>query len=120
MGMRALGNKIYTTLTTYAIFTNSNSIIGILPNFIIFYHGVTAPRDQGLPIIEGSRSYSDTTHAVTTPLDELSARRYDLYMTDNTQHSQQTEVCCECCVSMSPVGFEPTIPARERPPGSAT
>jgi hypothetical protein len=30
---------------------------------------------------------------------------------DNTQHSQQT--------SMSPVGFEPTIPASERPPTHA-
>jgi hypothetical protein len=40
-----------------------------------------------------------------TPLDEWSARRWDLYLT-NTKHSQQT--------SMPPVGFEPTISAVER------
>jgi hypothetical protein len=40
-----------------------------------------------------------------TPLDEWSARRRDLYLT-NTQHSQQT--------SMPAAGFEPAIPAGER------
>jgi hypothetical protein len=40
-----------------------------------------------------------------TPLDEWSARRRDLYLT-NTQHSQQT--------SMPPARFEPAIPAGER------
>ena len=42
-----------------------------------------------------------------TPLDEWSARRRDLYLT--TQHLQQTDT------SMSPTGFEPAIPASERP-----
>jgi len=42
-----------------------------------------------------------------TPLDKWSARRRDLYLTThNTQHKQ---------TSMPPAGFEPTIPARERP-----
>jgi hypothetical protein len=43
-----------------------------------------------------------------TPLHEWSARRRDLSLPDNTQHSQQTK-------SMSPVGFEPTTPTGERP-----
>ena len=41
-----------------------------------------------------------------TPLDEWSARRWDLYLT--IQHSQQTDI-------HAPVGFEPTISAGERP-----
>ena len=42
-----------------------------------------------------------------TPLDEWSARRRDLYLTAHNTHNRQT--------SMSPVGFEPTISAGERP-----
>ena len=42
-----------------------------------------------------------------TPLDELSARRRDLYLTTHNSHNRQT--------SMPPMGFEPTISAGERP-----
>jgi len=42
-----------------------------------------------------------------TPLDEWSARRRDLYLTTHNIHNRQT--------SMPPAGFEPTIPAGERP-----
>jgi len=42
-----------------------------------------------------------------TPLDEWSARRIDLYLTTHNTHNRQT--------SMSPTGFEPMIPASERP-----
>jgi hypothetical protein len=42
-----------------------------------------------------------------TPLEEGWARRRDLYLTTQTLYNRQT--------SMSPVGFEPTIPARARP-----
>ena len=42
-----------------------------------------------------------------TPLDEWSARRKDLYITTHNTHNRLT--------SMSPVGFEPTISAGERP-----
>ena len=42
-----------------------------------------------------------------TPLDEWSARRRDLYLTTHNTHKRQT--------SMPPAGFEPTIPAGERP-----
>ena len=43
----------------------------------------------------------------STPLDEWSARRRDLYITIHNTHNRQT--------SMLPVGFEPTISAGERP-----
>jgi hypothetical protein len=51
-----------------------------------------------------------------TPLDELSARRRDIYLTTHNTHKRQT--------SIPPAGFEPTIPASElpqtaRPLGSA-
>ena len=42
-----------------------------------------------------------------TPLDELSVRRRDLYLTTHNTHNRQT--------SMPPVGFEPTVSAGERP-----
>jgi hypothetical protein len=42
-----------------------------------------------------------------TPLDEGSARRRDFYL-HNTQHSQEKNI-------YSPAGFEPAIPASERP-----
>jgi hypothetical protein len=42
-----------------------------------------------------------------TPLDEWSARRRDLYLTTHNTHTRQP--------FMLPAGFEPTIPASERP-----
>jgi len=42
-----------------------------------------------------------------TPLDEGSARRRDLHQTTHNNHNRKT--------SMSMTGFEPTIPASERP-----
>ena len=42
-----------------------------------------------------------------TSLNKLAARRRDLYLTIHNIHKRQT--------SMSPAGFEPTIPASERP-----
>ena len=42
-----------------------------------------------------------------TPLDEWSARRRDLYLTTHNTHNRQ--------ISVSQVGFEPTISASERP-----
>ena len=42
-----------------------------------------------------------------TPLDELSARHRDLYLTTHDTHNRQ--------ISMPPVGFEPKISAGEWP-----
>ena len=46
-----------------------------------------------------------------TPLDEWSARRRDLYLTTHYNNRRQTY--------LHPAGFEPTIPACQRPLGSA-
>ena len=60
-----------------------------------------------------SSSFRSTAHTQrritvgTTPLDKWSARRRDLYMTTHNTHNRQT--------SMPLAGFEPTIPASERP-----
>jgi len=47
------------------------------------------------------------TTVCRTPLEERSARRRNLYLTTHNTRNRQT--------SMPPVGFEPTIPAIERP-----
>jgi len=54
--------------------------------------------------------FLDHTRRITvgrTAMDEWSARRRDLYLTTHNTHKRQT--------TMHPVGFEPTISARERP-----
>ena len=63
---------------------------------------------QGLLSIEASRSHFFRHITLgRTSLDESSARRIDLYLTTHNTHKRQT--------SMPPAGFEPTIPASERP-----
>ena len=58
-----------------------------------------------------SMRFLDHTQRRTTvgrsPLDEWSARRRDLYLTTHNTHNRH--------LSMPPAGFEPTIPAGERP-----
>jgi hypothetical protein len=49
----------------------------------------------------------DTYILAKDPLDERSAQRRDLYLTTHNTHKRQT--------SIPPVGFEPAIPASERP-----
>jgi hypothetical protein len=55
-------------------------------------------------------SQSHTTFG-STPLEEGSARRRDLYLTTQNTHKRQ--------ISMPPAEFEPTIPASERPKAHA-
>ena len=50
---------------------------------------------------------SDTHTHGGPPLGEWSAHRRDLYLTTHNTHNRQTP--------MPPVGFEPTIPASDRP-----
>jgi hypothetical protein len=67
-------------------------------------HGARAPSGPGPPHY---RCFTITLRHITfgrTPLDEWSARRRDLYL---TTHNRQT--------SMPSAGFEPAIPASERP-----
>jgi hypothetical protein len=64
--------------------------------------------DQGLLIVE--RGLMITLRHTTigrSPLDEWSARRRDLYLTIYNTHKRQTSMPLE--------GFDPTIPASERP-----
>jgi hypothetical protein len=59
--------------------------------FSSFYHGATTPVDQGLLIIEDSRSHSFRHTAIgRTPLEEWSARRRDLYLTTHNTHKSHT------------------------------
>jgi hypothetical protein len=62
---------------------------------------------HGLPFW-ASRSHSEThTHTLgKIPLDELSARHRDLYLTTHNTHMRQTFI--------TPAGFEPSIPVSER------
>jgi hypothetical protein len=62
---------------------------------------------QGLLIIVASRSHSHITTLSRTPQNEWSARRRDIYLATHNTHKRQT--------SIHPEGFEPTIPASERP-----
>jgi hypothetical protein len=63
---------------------------------------------QGLFITEASRSHSFRhTTLSRISLDEWSARRRDLYLTKHNTHKR--------LISMPPLGFEPAIPASERP-----
>ena len=81
----------------------------ILPLF--FYHGATAPSEPGSPHCRGFMITLRRTTFGRSPLDEWSARRRDLYLTTNNTHKRQT--------TMPPRGFEPTIPASERPQTNA-
>jgi hypothetical protein len=62
--------------------------------------------DQGLLIIEASRSHTHTT-LTRTARDEWSAPHRNLYLTKHNTHNRQT--------AMLPAGFEPSIPVSQRP-----
>jgi len=71
-----------------------------------FYYGAIAPIGSRLH----NRGFTITLRHTTfgrTPLDEWTARRWDLYLTTHNTHKRQT--------SMPLVGFETTIPVNERP-----
>ena len=73
-----------------------------------FFHGTTALSGPGLLIIQASHSHSvRRTTLGRTSLDEWSDQCRDLYLTTHSTHKRQT--------SMPLAGFEPTIPANERP-----
>jgi hypothetical protein len=62
---------------------------------------------KGRLILEVPTSNTQTSKDGRTPLDERSARRTDLYLTTHNTHNRQ--------ISKLPAGFEPEIPASERP-----
>ena len=70
-------------------------------------HGATAPSRPGPPHYLGFAITLRRTTLGGTPLDNESARRRDLDLTTHDTHNRQ--------ISMPQVGFEPAIPASERP-----
>jgi len=82
-----------------------------IPSATIFksiFYGSTVPLNQALLIVEvsGAHLFRNTTFD-TTPLDEWSARRRDLYQTRHITHKRKTP--------MTPAGFELLTPTSERP-----
>ena len=89
--------------STHQTYLNdSNHMRNLVNN--IFFHVSKAPMGLDL-IVEVSRPHSirHTTFG-RTPLDEWSARRKELYLTTHNTDKRQTSA-----------GFEPAIPASERP-----
>ena len=83
--------------------------VAIIKMFSIFFlFGATAP--QWVRTSSFTRFINHTQRRTTvcrTPLDEWSARRRDLYLTTHNIHNRE--------IFMPLLGFEPTIPAGERP-----
>jgi hypothetical protein len=75
--------------------------------FKIIFNGATASSGPGPPHYWGFTITLTHTTLGRIPLVEWSARRRDLYLTTHNTHKRQT--------FMPPVGFEPKIPASERP-----
>jgi hypothetical protein len=71
-----------------------------------FSHGSTAPSGPGPPHCRGFMIILRYNSLGRAPLDELSARRRDLYLTTHITHNRQT--------SMPPAGSKPAIQASER------
>ena len=73
-----------------------------------FPHGATSPSGPGLLITEYSRSHSGRhTTLGRTPMDKWSVWFRDLHLTTHNTHDTET--------SMHTAGFEPAVPASERP-----
>ena len=97
---------VSTTITLLALWA-SWSVLGRNLTFF-FNYGATALVGQGLLTVQNSWSLSVGHPTLSkTPLDERSARRRDLCLTTHNTLKRQTPT--------PPVGFEPIIPAYERP-----
>ena len=72
-----------------------------------FSHGATAPRRPGPPSYQVFTITLSHTTLGRNPLGELSVLRRDLYLAKHNTRKWQA--------SIPPAGFEPTIPASERP-----
>ena len=72
-----------------------------------FFTRLNSCSGPGSPHYRGFMITLGHTTLGRTPLDEWSARRRDLYFTTHNIHNRET--------SMPPAGFEPKIPAGERP-----
>ena len=111
-GPTAAEMKLHLTHNSYQ---NIMKKLLILPFFLSYSDLLpTRCRCKGLLVHLITLTARTHTHG-RTPLDEGSARGRDLRVTTHNTHNRQT--------STPPAGFEPTMPARERPtarpPGSA-
>jgi hypothetical protein len=83
----------------------SNEELSMRSSFALvsFPHGTQPPVGHSLHILEVSRSHS-VRHTIfsRTPLDELSARRRNFYLTTHNSHNKQ--------ISIPAAGFQPAIP----------
>jgi hypothetical protein len=82
-----------------------------MPPQHLFSNGLTTPSRPRPPHYRGFTITLRHTTLGRTPLDEGSAGRRHLYLTTQENHKRQT--------SMAPAGFEPTIPASQRPQSHA-
>jgi hypothetical protein len=77
-------------------------------NYLLLFFGATAPQRARASSFTGFLDHTERRTTVgRTPLDEWSARRKNLYLKTHKTHKRKT--------SMPSVGFEPAIPATERP-----
>jgi hypothetical protein len=74
--------------------------------FFIFFHGSESPSKPGTGHYRGFTITLRYPTIGRTSLDEWSARRKDLHLTTQNNHKRQT--------SMTPAGFEPSIPASQQ------
>jgi len=85
-----------------------DKLITLLKGLVLFFLWRCGPkRTMASSLLRFLDHTQRRTTVGRTPLDELSARRRDLYLTAHNTYNRQT--------SMPPVGFEPTISAGERP-----
>jgi hypothetical protein len=103
------------TMVVHLINWGGYYYIPFLPNMFISFHnrfqvnshGSTALYGPRTPPCRGFETTLRRTTLGTTPLDEWSVRRRDLYLTTHNTHKRQT--------SLPPARLEHEIPASERP-----
>ena len=105
------GSNVFLRYLGTVYRNNVRGILQLKGTVIVFYYFFLLWRCDPTRVMVSSslRFLGHTQRRATagrTPLDELSARRRDLYLTTHDTHNRQT--------SMPPVGFEPTISAGER------
>jgi len=93
---REIRNILWNLKVNYCV----HKQLGVFISPLFYSHGLTAPSGPGPPRCRGLTVTLRHATFGRTPLVEW-------LLPVNTQHSQQT--------SMPPAGFEPTIPASERP-----
>ena len=107
--IKAVCNRQIVIIMHFYVCYSKYAILLILFLFVCFWRD-SHPPTQWARASSFARFLDHTQRRTTvgrTPLDELSARRRDLYLTTRNAHNIQS--------SIPAVGFEPTISAGERP-----